>query len=87
VLDIQQLMQTPEASCVPISRKKNAKNFHRFACNPESGGYVATMETNKPKQTSQQAEIARWDRNQLIWTNRRKRWAEWKKGKKKACKP
>ena len=34
---------------------------------------------NKKELTSQEWEIQRWERNQAIWSNRKKRWAEWKK--------
>jgi len=35
-------------------------------------------EINK-KQTSQEWEIQRKEKNQALWANRKKRWAEWKK--------
>jgi hypothetical protein len=34
---------------------------------------------NKKQLTSQEWEIQRKEKNQAIWSNRKKRWAEWKK--------
>jgi len=34
---------------------------------------------NKKELTSQEWEIQRKEKNQAIWSNRKKRWAEWKK--------
>jgi len=34
---------------------------------------------NKKQLTSQEWEIQRKEKNQTLWANRKKRWAEWKK--------
>jgi len=34
---------------------------------------------NKKQLTSQEWEIQRKEKNQALWANRKKRWAEWKK--------
>ena len=41
---------------------------------------------NKKQLTSQEWEIQRKEKNQALWANRKKRWAEWKKNNSEKAK-